>query len=86
MHCWQTPQSVPAAASFVLQTPDPLQVSAPEQAVLALLPQGLPEALFAPSMHTYDPVAQDVTPALHGVGFVVQAAPAVQEPHVPALQ
>jgi len=86
LHCWQTPQSVPAGASFVLQTPDPLQVSAPEQAVAALLPQGLPDALFAPSIHTDDPVAQDVIPALHEVGFVVQAIPGVQAAHVPALQ
>lgn len=77
---------MPIGASFVLQAPEPLQVSAPEQAFEALLPQGLPDALFAPSTHTDDPVEQDVIPALHCVGFVVQAIPGVQEPHVPALQ
>ena len=86
MHCWQTPQSVPAGASFVLQAPEPLQVSAPEHVLEALLPQGLPDALFAPSTHTDDPVEQDVIPALHGVGFPVQAIPGVQAPHMPALQ
>jgi hypothetical protein len=61
-------------------------VSAPEHVVAALLPQALPEALFAPSTHTDDPVEQDVVPALHGVGLVVQAAPGTHEPHTPALQ
>jgi len=81
-----TPQSVPTEKSFVLQTPAPSQVSAPEHMVAALLPQALPETLFVPSTHTDEPVEQDVVPALHGVGLVVHAAPGAHDPHTPALQ
>ena len=38
------------------------------------------------SRQVWTPVAQDVTPVLHGSGLVVQPAPAVQALHVPLLQ
>lgn len=86
MHCWQTPQSVPTATLLELQAPAPSQVSGPEQAVEALLPQALPTALLAPSRQTDDPVVQDVIPDLHAVGLVVHARPAVHDVQVPVLQ
>jgi hypothetical protein len=49
-------------------------------------PQGVPSALFAPSVHVDVPVAQEVTPSLQSVsGFVAQPRPAVQAEHRPPL-
>ncbi|HSN91447.1 MAG TPA: hypothetical protein VLS93_09480, partial [Anaeromyxobacteraceae bacterium] len=51
------------------------------------VPQVVPFGLAAPSTHVCVPVAQDVVPSWQSVsGFVVQAIPAVQETHAPALQ
>jgi hypothetical protein len=61
-------------------------MSGPEHAVAVLLPQALPGALFAPSMHTDNPVVHDVIPFLHGLGLVVHARFGVQAVHVPSLQ
>ena len=70
---------------LTLQFPAPSQVSAPEQAAAVLLPHALPAALFPPSTQTEVPVEHEVTPALQRFGLVVQARPAVQAEHVPAL-
>jgi len=52
-----------------------------------LVPQVVPFAFAAPSTQAEVPVAQLVAPSWQSVsGFVVQATPAVQEAHAPALQ
>jgi hypothetical protein len=73
LHCWQTPQSVPAGALCGLQLPAPSQLSGVEQAVVAPLPQAIPAVRFASSTHREDPVVQEVAPDLHGLGLVEQA-------------
>jgi hypothetical protein len=51
------------------------------------VPQVVPFALaVVESMHVWTPVVHDVTPVLHGSGFVEQVAPAVQGLHVPLSQ
>jgi len=57
------------------QAPEPLQTM--------LVPQLVPADLFPPSTQVWAPVAQEVVPFLQMLGLVVQAAPAVQETHVP---
>ena len=51
------------------------------------VPHDAPAALFAPSTHADEPVAQDVVPTLQGLELVVHPVrPGVQDVHVPALQ
>ena len=78
---------MPAATSLVTQAPWPLQVSAAEHAVTALLPQAVPEAWFPPSTQDATPAAlQAIVPSLHAVGLVVQDPPGAQVvTHAPAL-
>jgi len=64
----------------------PSHVSAPEQDVAAPVPHAVPATLFVPSMHTELPVAHDVIPILHELGFVVHVRPGVHDVHTPALQ
>jgi hypothetical protein len=58
------------------QLPEPLQTM--------LVPQETPGPLLVSSTQAIPPEAQEATPFLHAVGFVVQALPAVQETHAPA--
>ena len=47
------------------------------------VPQLLPGVLLPASTQVVAPVAQDVVPSLHALGFPEQALPAVHDPHIP---
>jgi hypothetical protein len=47
------------------------------------VPQLLPGVLLPASTQVVAPVAQDVVPSLHALGFPEQSLPAVHDPHIP---
>jgi hypothetical protein len=60
-----------------MQPPPPLHTM--------FIPQTVPPALSVPSAHTGEPVIQETTPFLHGLGLVPHAAPAAHVLHTPEL-
>ena len=66
--------------AFAVQVP---QAPLPSQTLSA--PQTVPAGLLASSTQVCVPVAHDVMPLLHVVGFPVQGCPALHATHVPLL-
>jgi hypothetical protein len=73
------------AVGFVVHAPPALQL--PQLPALHTWPEphAVPFArLVVPSSQTGAPLAQEIRPALHGLGLVLHEPPAVQATHVPA--
>jgi hypothetical protein len=75
-------------SAFVAQPrPEVQAVHVPAAEQTRSVPHAVPAGFAAPSTHCWAPVVHEVTPAWQAAsGLVVQASPAVQEVHAPALQ